>query len=253
MTKRKLAILFTLSIAVLVSTGTAATLVFLDGAAIEVDRIERVSTRVHVWLADGSMQAYEISDIDLAASGLTSRSTPDRGDEPENRELASTRSAFAGGVASEEEPTFTIDDGDVGHVFDEDEEGSTDEAGKPTGTAADRPTARVSIEDVRHRMAGSTVSVEGQVVNLEDSPVGGIVLKASFLNTLGEVITETQFAVPEVLRPHQRAPFRANTTSARQVSSVAVSAVKAEFTIPPARPPNEGGMPDEEAESESEE
>ncbi len=213
------------------SAGSTRALVLRNGSTLTVSGAEVRGGMVLVTFPDGRMQAYQVDDVDLGASGLVPRKKPAR----EVKTTARPQLSLAQRATA---ARYQITDADVKHV----EEPAAAPAGAGKGEKKKAPVASLQVSNLRQRIDNGVVHLSGTLVNSGAKPVSTITVTAVALDGNGKPSGRGQTVVARKIDPQGSAPFTLSFPVSGPVFNVQVRALAAVASFdfkgvpPPARP-----------------
>lgn len=192
---RKLAIVIAL-VLVAGSLG-AATLVLKGGKTLAVQGFSQQGNLVVVHLADGRVQSYPLTAVDMAATSAANPSAP----APEAAKDKGPGSPFAAAKAPEGAGALVVTDKDVTHFYREDgEPAGTGEADKEKEKAGG--AAKVVLQSYNKKVVeGGQWEVTTTLVNQGQSPASSINVTVHAVDTDGKEVGSASGTAAENLDP----------------------------------------------------
>lgn len=192
---RKLAIVLVL---VLVAGWVgAATLVLKGGKTLAVQGFSQQGNLVVVHLADGRVQSYPLTAVDMAATSAANPSAS----APEAEKDKGPSSPFAAAKAADGPGALVVTDKDVNHFFREDgEPGGTGDAEKDKDKVGG--AARVVLQSYNKKvLEDGQWEVTTTLVNQGESPASGISVTVLAVDTDGKEVGSASGTAAENLEP----------------------------------------------------
>lgn len=192
---RKLAIV--LALVLVAGSLGGATLVLKGGKTLAVQGFSQQGNLVIVRLADGRVQSYPLTAVDMAATSAANPSAAT----PEVAKDKGPRSPFAAAKAAEGTGALVVTDKDVTHFFREDgEPGAAGEAGKDKGKGGG--AAKVVLQSYNKKVVeGGQWEVTTTLVNQGESPASGISVTVHAVDPDGKEVGSASGTATENLEP----------------------------------------------------
>jgi hypothetical protein len=234
-----------------IAANAPVTLVFEGGTTLEAAEARIQQGYVYVTFADGRMQAFPTSDVDLVASGLVKA-------EPSGAEAAPEQPVRPQGLAAAQAAPATgsrleITDEDVQHVRrasgpEPAEEGADESGAEGSGGS----TASLLVSGLGQELVGGVLNLSGQVTNNGGKPVTTITLEARAVDADGGTAGSGSTTISQQLDPKASVGFTMSFPVEADVANVRVraSAAVADFDFSQIEPPT--SAPAEEGENRSE-
>jgi hypothetical protein len=197
---RKLAI-FLMSVVVAGSL-SAATLVLKGGKTLAVQGFSQQGNLMVVQLADGRIQSYPLTAVDMTATSAANPAPP----APEVADDKGPRSPFAAARASEGTGALVVTDKDVNHFFSDGTEGDAqaEEAGKEKAKGDGSPAQVVPRSYSKKAVGEDQWELTVILVNQGGSPASGIGLTVRAIDAEGKDVGSATGSSPDKLDPGQQ-------------------------------------------------
>jgi hypothetical protein len=176
----------------------AATLVLKGGKTLAVQGFSQQGNLLVVRLADGRLQSYPLTAVDMAATAAANPAAP----AAEVEKAKGPTSPFAAAKATEGAGALVVTDRDVNHFFREGAEG--DETGAGTGEKDQQAggSARVVLLGYDKKVAGEGQwEVTTTLVNQGEAPASGVSVTVRAVDAEGKEVGSASGSASDQLAP----------------------------------------------------
>lgn len=210
---KKLAVLV-VAIMILGLQASAATVVLKGGKQLQVESYTSKGSVVLVHYADGRVESYPVSAVDLTATASANAAPKAT---PGPKAAVGPQSPFADAMAPAGAPGLVVTDQDVGH-FQKGEPGSEQEGDKEAKSGAH---GRVVLLNYQKNPAGdNTWDIVATVVNQGDAPVQAVSATIMAVDDQGKPVGSAPASLKDRLEPGQQAAMTARLTVTGPISTL---------------------------------